>query len=81
MNYTVIVHIVNEDPVVCEVDAMPGPQDQVVTVHNPRRRDGKDLHYLDEGVSTMIIPWHRVNMIQVLPTAETEDVIGFVRER
>ena len=81
MNYTVIVHIVNEDPVMCEVDAMPSAQDQIITVHNPRRRDGKELHFLDEGVNTMIIPWHRINMIQVMPTAETEDVIGFVRER
>lgn len=81
MNYLVIVHIMNEDPVLCEIDVMPTPQDQLVTIHNPRRRDGKDLHYLDENVSTIVVPWHRINMIQLLPTAETEDVIGFVRER
>jgi hypothetical protein len=79
MSVSIIVHIANEDPVVCEVESLPGAADQVVTVHNPRRRDGMDLHYLEEDVSTMIIPFRRINFIQVLPTAEIEDVIGFVR--
>ena len=77
---TIIVHIVNEDPVVCEIEQMPKPQDQVLTVYNPRRRDGKDLHYLDEDVTMMIVPWHRINFVQILPSAEMEEVIGFVRE-
>jgi hypothetical protein len=79
MSLSIIVHISNEDPVVCEVDKLPNAVDQLITVHNPRRRDGVDLHYLEEDVSTMIIPFHRINFIQVLPSAEIEDVIGFVR--
>jgi hypothetical protein len=77
---TVIVHITNEDPVVCEIDAMPEATDQILVIHNPRRRDGKDVHYLDEDVSIVIFPWHRINFIQVLPSGEVEEVIGFVRE-
>ena len=77
---TVIVHISNEDPIVCEVDGLPEPTTQVVIIHNPRRRDGMDVHYLDEDVSTVMIPLHRVNFIQVLPSTEVEDIIGFVRE-
>lgn len=77
---TIIVHIANEDAVVCEVEEMPSPTDLILVVHNPRRRDGKDLHYLDEDVTTMILPWHRVNFVQILPSAEMEEVIGFVRE-
>lgn len=77
---TVIVHVMNEDPVVCEVDALPGPEAMHIMIHNPRRRDGMDIHYLDEGVSTVIYPLRRINFIQVLPSAEEEDVIGFVRE-
>jgi hypothetical protein len=79
MSLSIIVHISNEDPVVCEVDKLPNSVDQLITVHNPRRRDGVDLHYLEEDVSTLIIPFHRINFIQVLPSAEIEDVIGFVR--
>jgi hypothetical protein len=49
-------------------------------MQNPRRRDGKDLHYLDEDVTSMIVPWHRINFIQLLPSADAEEIIGFVRE-
>jgi hypothetical protein len=80
MTYFMIVHITNEDPVLCEVEQMPDPTDQFLIVHNPRRRDGKDIHYLDDDVTTMLLPWHRINFIQVLPSAETEDVITFIRE-
>lgn len=77
---TIIVHIVNEDPVVCEVDELPSPSDQFLLLNNPRRRDGKDIHYLDEEVTSMIIPWHRINFVQLMPSADVEEVIGFVRE-
>ena len=30
-------------------------------------------------VNTMIVPWHRINFIQVMSSAEDEDIIGFVR--
>lgn len=80
MSIGIIVHINNEDPVLCDVEQLPGPADQFVLVNNPRRRDGKDIHYLEVDVTTMIIPWHRINFIQVLPSAETEEVISFVRE-
>ena len=80
MTNALIVHISNEEPVLCDVDEMPDPSDQFVIVQNPRRRDGKDIHYLDDDVTTMLIPWHRINFIQVLPSAETEEVITFIRE-
>lgn len=77
---TVIVHVMNEDPVVCEIDALPDASAQLVMVHNPRKRDGTDIHYLDEDVSAVIYPIHRVNFIQVLPSTEAEEIFGFVRE-
>ncbi|MCA9959128.1 MAG: hypothetical protein R3E31_10115 [Chloroflexota bacterium] len=77
---TVIVHVMNEDPVVCEVESLPDPSAQTVMVHNPRKRDGTDIHYLDEDVSSVIYPLHRINFIQILPSAEAEEIIGFVRE-
>lgn len=77
---TVIVHMVNEDPVVCEVERMPDPTDQFLLLQNPRRRDGTDVHYLDEDVTSMMVPWHRINFVQLMPSADVEEVIGFVRE-
>jgi hypothetical protein len=80
MSISVIVHINNEDAIVGEIDNMPHPTDNIVVVTNPRRRDGKDVHYLEDDVSTMIVPWHRINFIQVLPSGGIEEVIGFVRD-
>ena len=79
MSIPVIVHVANEDPILCEMDELPSPNSQVLILHNPQRRDGKDIHYLDEGVTTMIVPWHRVNFVQIMGQAEAEEVIGFVR--
>ena len=40
----------------------------------------KTCHYLEANVTTVIWPMTRVNFIEVLPTGEEEEVIGFVRE-
>lgn len=80
MTVSVVVHIANEEPIACELEEMPGGDTQVVILNNPRRRDGKDLHYLEENVTRMIVPLHRINFIQVMPATEVEDIIGFVRE-
>lgn len=77
---TVIVHVANEDPIVCEIEKIPDPQDQLLVLNNPRLRDGKDVHYVDEDVTTLVFPIHRINFIQILPSADVEDVIGFVRD-
>ncbi len=77
---SVIVHVANEDPIVCEVEALPHPQDALVFIHNPRRRDGTEIHYLDEDVNSVIYPIHRINFIQIMPSADVGEVFGFVRE-
>jgi hypothetical protein len=80
MAITVLIHVSNEDPVVGEIDELPAPTDNSITVNNPRRRDGKDLPYLEGNVVTVVWPLHRVNFIEMLPTHEDEKLIGFVRE-
>jgi hypothetical protein len=80
MAVTLVLHIPNEEPIAGEVDEMPGPQDTLIVLNNPRRRDGKDIHYLDPEVSTIILPLSRITVIEVMPTAEEAEIIGFVRE-
>jgi len=80
MPYTIVLHIQNEDPVVGEVEQLPAKDDFLVTVTNPRRLDGKDLFYLAENVTTVMWPISRVNFIEIMPTKEEEEIIGFVRE-
>jgi hypothetical protein len=80
MAIPVLVHLSGEDPVRGEVDELPDPKDASITVNNPRRRDGKDLRYLLDNVVTVVFPMHRINFIEILPSAEEEKLIGFVRE-
>ena len=80
MATTVLIHLSGEDPVLGEVDELPEPTDTAVTVNNPRRKDGKDLPYIDGNVVTVVWPMHRVTFMEILPTGEEEELIGPVRE-
>jgi hypothetical protein len=77
---TLLIHINNEDPVLGEVDELPKPGDTLLQVKNPRRRDGKDIHYLDANVVSVFWPVVRVLFIEIMPSGEEEEIIGFVRE-
>jgi hypothetical protein len=77
---TVIVHILNEDPIMGDVDKLPEENDSLLIINNPRKRDGKDLSYIDANVTKVIWPINRINFIEVIPTSEEEEIITFVRE-
>ena len=77
---TVIVHVNSEEPIECEIDEIPTGGSSFILVNNPRLRDGKDVHYLAEEVTSMIIPWHRINFVQIMPSGESEEVMSFVRQ-
>ena len=77
---TVLIHIANEDPVLGEVEQLPGPADQSILVKNPRRRDGKDLPFLQANVTDVIWPIIRISFIELIPGNDEEQIIGFVRE-
>jgi len=78
---TIIVHVQNEEPVLGEIDQMITPQDSLLILKNPRRKDGKDIAFLDGNVSTVIWPYNRITFIEIIPGAdEEEEIISFVRE-
>ena len=77
---TVMVHILNEDAILAEVDQLPGSTDTLITIKNPRRRDGKDVLFIDVNVVTVIFPLTRINFIEVIPSGEGEEIIGHFRE-
>ena len=81
MAISIILHIANEEPIAGEIDEMPTPGDTVLIVKNPRRRDGKDLSYISESdVTSVIWPWNNINFLEILPSDEEDEIIGFVRE-
>lgn len=79
MAFTVILHIAGEASIAGEVEELPKPTDTLLTVSNPRLRDGKDIHYLEHNVVKVIWPIDKITLIEILESDE-EDLIGFVRE-
>lgn len=77
---TLVLHMLNEDPIVGEVDEIPVKTDTLIFLKNPRRRDGKDLPYLEESVSSVAWPVSRLTFFEIMPGGEEEEIIGFVRE-
>jgi hypothetical protein len=81
MAYTVMIHLVNEDPILAEMEELPGPSDRSITCTNLRRRDGKEIHYITPEAISFIFPWHRISFIEVLPGGmERAEVVKFFRD-
>jgi hypothetical protein len=74
--YTIFVHVVGEEAFMAEVEELPSPSDQAIMCMNPRKRDGKDLHYVLPEVQTVMIPWHRINLVEVMPSGDEEEIIS-----
>ncbi len=77
---SLVIHLLNEDPVLGEVDELPQKSDVIIIVKNPRRRDGKDLPYLDASVTNVVWPLSRISFIEILPGEKDEEIVSFVRE-
>ena len=54
MAHTVLIHLINEDPILAEVEKLPDPTDNLLICTNPRRRDGKPLHYITNEATSFI---------------------------
>ena len=80
MAHTVLVHILNEESVVGEVEQIPKPTDQVLIVRNVRYRDGRDVSYVLPETDTVIYPWQRIHCVEILPSKSEKEVVSFIRE-
>lgn len=81
MSKLVIIHVLNEDPILAEIEELPKPTDQFLEFTNPKRRDGKPIPYVTIGAKSFLFPWHRLSFVEVM-TGESERVetIEFFRE-
>lgn len=81
MPFTVIVHLLNEDPMVAEMDELPSATATCFTCINPRRKDGKPLNYVSADCDRFIFSWNRVGFIEVMPSEEEEKkIVEFFRD-
>jgi hypothetical protein len=78
---SVIIHLANEDPILAEMEDLPDTTSSYVVCINPRRRDGKSLHYITSEAVSFLFPWNRITFIELLPVeGEREEVIEFFRD-
>jgi hypothetical protein len=80
MAFSIILHISGEASIIGEIEELPKLTDTIVIVSNPRLRDGKDIHYLEQNVVKVIWPMTQISLIEILESADEENLIGFVRE-
>lgn len=70
---SLLVHLANSEPIKLDVEEMPRPTDQVLIGRNPRDHVDRELHWVEESVRMIILPWWRINYIQVLPSEEEKE--------
>ena len=80
MAYSVILHITGEPSILGQIEELPKPSDNLLTLSNPRLRDGKDIHYLEHNVVKVMWPVDRITLIEILESEDEENLIGFVME-
>jgi hypothetical protein len=80
MAYSVLIHLVNEDAVLGEMEELPASTANFITVSNPRKRDGKDLPQVQSNVTMVMWATHRVTYIEIVPGEAEEKLVTFVRE-
>ena len=80
MSHSIILHISGETSIAGEIEELPKPTDTIILVMNPRQKDGKDLHYLDNNVTKVIWPLAKISFIEILEGTGEEKIIGFVRD-
>ena len=81
MAITVIVHVLNADAILAEIDEMPDPSSNFIICTNPRARDGKSIVYIDAQATRVMFPWHRISFVETLPSEEDQvEIETFFRD-
>lgn len=68
----VIIHLVNDLPIVADLDAMPAPGDLSVHCTNVRTVDGKRPSFIHDRHSRFVFPMHVLRLIEA--PAEGSDI-------
>lgn len=69
---TLLIHVANAEPIKLDVEEMPDPSAIMIIGKNPRDRKDREVDWLDEGVTTVMFPWSRISLIQVIPSKDEQ---------
>ena len=80
MRLPIAVHLIDQEIIMGEVETLPNQADQFIILHNPIHPDGKRPIFVEEGVNTILVSWHQILFVQLLPGTGGDMPISFVRE-
>lgn len=82
MAMQVIVHVVNEEAFVAEMEDMPPQGASYIVIANPRTRENKNLQWALNGAVRFIFPLARISFIEIMMSeADREGIEPFFRDR
>ena len=80
MAHTILIHVMNEDAIVAEIEELPDQNSPFLKVSSPRLRDGRDVSYFLPDTNVVLLPWNRIHSIEIMPTEGEEKLVTFIRE-
>lgn len=82
MAVQVIVHVINEEAFVAEMEEIPPQGATYIVIANPRSRENKTLQWAINGAIRFIFPLARISFIEVMMSeADREGIEPFYRDR
>jgi hypothetical protein len=67
-----VLHIINEQPLLCDLLEMPAPADVALRCTNLRMLDGKRPIFIDDMASVFVFPYLHIRFVEV-PSASAAD--------
>lgn len=82
MAIQVIVHVVNEEAFIAEMEDMPPTGASFIVISNPRSRENKSLQWAMSGAIRFIFPLDRIAFIELMMSEQDrEGIEPFYRDR
>ena len=82
MAIQVIVHVINEEAFVAEMEDMPPVGASFIVISNPRSRENKSLQWAMSGAIRFIFPMNRIAFIELMMSEQDrEGIEPFYRDR
>jgi hypothetical protein len=68
--FRAVIHPLNDQPLVVDLEEMPSPADVAVVCRNVRTIDGKRPKFIDRKDSTFIFPYDAIRFVEVYSGVE-----------
>ena len=82
MAMQVIIHVINEEAFVAEMEEMPAQGSSYIVIANPRTREGKNLQWAINGAVRFIFPLSRIAFVEIMMSEQDrEGIEPFYRDR